>query len=79
MKSSTWITSLPGNLKRLASWETIPTIKASGCMKLFKATRRQSGEVTCFLFPPAKAIWRKRKDLTTTLEITSNFAVLSKA
>ena len=31
-----------------------------------------------YLFPPARAEWIQRKDSTTSLEITSNYVVLSK-
>ena len=66
------------HLKHLASWETIKTIKACGCMKLFKASSKVQGEVTCFLIPPASFAYTRRPDQTEYVEVISNFAVISK-
>ena len=76
---ATWKTTVFAHLQRFASWETIKTIKAVGCMKLFKASRKILGEVTCFLIPPASLKFARRPDGTEYIEFTSNFAVLSKA
>ena len=78
-RRAAWKTMAFMDLKHLAAWHTIKTIKAAGCMKLFKATRRVVGEVTCFLVPPAFAQYSRRPDQTESLELTTNYAVLSKA
>eukprot|EP00965_Chrysotila_dentata_P058780 1950276-Pleurochrysis_carterae.AAC.1 len=68
----------PELLEELASFETLRPIKGFRAMKLFKATRKQLGEVTAILIPPAVAIHRKRADHTEALHVTCNLAVFSK-
>ena len=67
-----------GGLARTASFETLKNIKGYQSMKLFKATRKQHGEVTCMLMVPATAWQTTRPDGTASLTIVCHTAILSK-
>ena len=60
------------------NFQSLTRVKGYGTMKLFKASRKQKGEVVAFLAPPATAMHSVRSDKTTSLEIKCKVGVLSK-
>lgn len=76
--SRSWETLDQGVLDRTASFESLKNIKGHAAMKLFKATKKQQGEVTAMLTVPARARHIMRPDGTASLTLFCHTAVLSK-
>eukprot|EP00965_Chrysotila_dentata_P235769 6200944-Pleurochrysis_carterae.AAC.1 len=74
----TWRTDDAHHLRVMTKFKELMTCKGFGAMKLFKASRKQRGEVTAMLLPPAQAIHRTRNDGTDALKLTCNLGVYSK-
>ena len=75
---NSWETLDQGVLEKLANFHSLKNIKGYGAMKLFKATRKQHGEVTALLTVPARAWHVTRPDKTVSLTIFCHTAVLTK-